>query len=165
MHKTVMGLMNAYRDAGNEQALTIVSKLQMSVVEQICTRVAILDNGTVVEEGKVSDVFSAPKSNAAKSLVYPDGCDFNPADYPDESIIRVVFNGAAATNKPLIAQMAIEEGIAADILSASTRSIGGKAYGNMLLGIPNGKDGLNKAMNYLKKISDIYVEEVTDHAE
>ena len=138
---------------------------QMSVVEQICTRVAILDRGTVVEEGKVSDVFAAPKSDAAKSLVYPDGCEFNAADYPDESIIRVVFNGASATNKPLIAQMAIDEGIAADILSASTRSLDGKAYGNMLLGIPGGKTGLEKAMNYLNNIPDIYVEEVTKHAE
>ncbi|HCT16101.1 MAG TPA: ABC transporter, partial [Ruminococcaceae bacterium] len=73
---------------------------------------------------------------AAKSLVYPDGIDFGSFDSENEHIIRVVFNGASATNKPLIAQMAIEKNIAADILSASTRSIGGKAYGNMLLGIP-----------------------------
>lgn len=44
----------------------------MSVVEQICTRVAILDGGEVAEEGAVSDVFSSPKSEAAKRLVYPE---------------------------------------------------------------------------------------------
>ncbi len=164
--QTTQSILSLIRDIHDKLGITvIVITHQMSVVEQICTRVAILDHGTVVEEGKVSDVFSAPKSDAAKSLVYPDGCDFDSAASPDESVIRVVFNGAAATNKPLIAQMAIEENISADILSASTRSIGGKAYGNMLLGIPGGKANLEKAMNYLKKTPDIYVEEVTKHAE
>ena len=164
--QTTQSILSLIRDIHDKLGITvIVITHQMSVVEQICTRVAILDRGTVVEEGKVSDVFAAPKSDAAKSLVYPDGCEFNAADYPDESIIRVVFNGASATNKPLIAQMAIDEGIAADILSASTRSLDGKAYGNMLLGIPGGKTGLEKAMNYLNNIPDIYVEEVTKHAE
>lgn len=164
--QTTQSILSLIRDIHDKLGITvIVITHQMSVVEQICTRVAILDRGTVVEEGKVSDVFAAPKSDAAKSLVYPDGCEFNAADYPDESIIRVVFNGASATNKPLIAQMAIDEGIAADILSASTRSLDGKAYGNMLLGIPGGKTGLEKTMNYLNNIPDIYVEEVTKHAE
>ena len=164
--QTTQSILSLIRDIHDKLGITvIVITHQMSVVEQICTRVSIRDRGTVVEEGKVSDVFAAPKSDAAKSLVYPDGCEFNAADYPDESIIRVVFNGASATNKPLIAQMAIDEGIAADILSASTRSLDGKAYGNMLLGIPGGKTGLEKAMNYLNNIPDIYVEEVTKHAE
>ena len=164
--QTTQSILSLIRDIHDKLGITvIVITHQMSVVEQICTRVAILDRGTVVEEGKVSDVFAAPKSDAVKSLVYPDGCEFNAADYPDESIIRVVFNGASATNKPLIAQMAIDEGIAADILSASTRSLDGKAYGNMLLGIPGGKTGLEKTMNYLNNIPDIYVEEVTKHAE
>lgn len=164
--QTTQSILSLIRDIHDKLGITvIVITHQMSVVEQICTRVAILDSGTVVEEGKVSDVFAAPKADAAKSLVYPDGCEFNAADYPDESIIRVVFNGASATNKPLIAQMAIDEGIAADILSASTRSLDGKAYGNMLLGIPGGKTGLEKTMNYLNNIPDIYVEEVTKHAE
>lgn len=164
--QTTQSILSLIRDIHDKLGITvIVITHQMSVVEQICTKVAILDQGKVVEEGKVSDVFAAPQSDAAKSLVYPDGVDFSAEDYPNESIVRVVFNGAAATNKPLIAQMAIEEGIAADILSASTRSIGGKAYGNMLLGIPGGNAELEKTMNYLKKIPDIYVEEVTKHAE
>ena len=96
--QTTQSILSLIRDIHDKLGITvIVITHQMSVVEQICTRVAILDRGTVVEEGKVSDVFAAPKSDAAKSLVYPDGCEFNAADYPDESIIRVVFNGASAT--------------------------------------------------------------------
>lgn len=164
--QTTQSILSLIRDIHDKLGITvIVITHQMSVVEQICTRVAILDHGRVVEEGAVSDVFSAPKSEAAKSLVYPDGIDFDSFDSENEHIIRVVFNGASATNKPLIAQMAIEKSIAADILSASTRSIGGKAYGNMLLGIPGDETELKKAMQYLQSIPDIYVEEVTDNAQ
>lgn len=164
--QTTQSILSLIRDIHDKLGITvIVITHQMSVVEQICTRVAILDHGRVVEEGAVSDVFSAPKSEAAKSLVYPDGIDFDSFDSENEHIIRVVFNGASATNKPLIAQMAIKKSIAADILSASTRSIGGKAYGNMLLGIPGDEAELKKAMQYLQSIPDIYVEEVTDNAQ
>lgn len=164
--QTTQSILSLIRDIHDKLGITvIVITHQMSVVEQICTKVAILDHGRVVEEGAVSDVFSAPKSEAAKSLVYPDGIDFDSFDSENEHIIRVVFNGASATNKPLIAQMAIEKSIAADILSASTRSIGGKAYGNMLLGIPGDEAELKKAMQYLQSIPDIYVEEVTDNAQ
>ena len=56
--------------------------------------------------------------------------------------------------------MAIDEGITASILSASTKGIGDKAYGNIILGIPGGKDELDRAMKYLKAMPDIFVEEV-----
>ncbi len=124
---------------------------------------AILDNGEVVEEGTVSTVFSSPKSAAAKRLVFPDGADEILTESAGERRIRVVFNGAIATRTPLIAKMAMEEQIAASILSASTRSIGDKAYGNMLLGIAGDEHMVRRAMEYLGSIQDVLVEEVTDH--
>ena len=135
----------------------------MSVVEQICTRVAILDSGAVAEEGEVSKVFAAPQSEAAKRLVYPDGYEQSAVVFDPGSILRVVFNGANAAKTPLIAQMAMDENIAASILSASTRSIGDVAYGNMLLGIPGGPAERARAVQYLKSIPDILVEEVSKH--
>ena len=163
--QTTQSILSLIRDIHDKLGITvIVITHQMSVVEQICTKVAILNNGTVVEEGAVSDVFSAPQSDAAKALVYPDG-NFDTIDCSHEHIVRVVFNGAGATGTPLIAKMAIEQNIAASILSASTRSIGDKAYGNMLLGIPGGDEELKKAVNYLKSIPDIYVEEVKKNAD
>ena len=163
--QTTQSILSLIRDIHDKLGITvIVITHQMSVVEQICTKVAILNNGTVVEEGAVSDIFSAPKSDAAKALVYPDG-NFDTIDCSHEHIVRVVFNGAGATGTPLIAKMAIEQNIAASILSASTRSIGDKAYGNMLLGIPGDENELKKAINYLQSIPDIYVEEVNKNAE
>ena len=65
----------------------------------------------------------------------------------------------------MIAQMAIDCGIAASILAASTKSIGDKAYGNMILGIPGGTEAMQRAIQYLGAIPDILVEEVGNHAE
>ncbi|MFR9228710.1 MAG: methionine ABC transporter ATP-binding protein [Acutalibacteraceae bacterium] len=153
------------KDIHDKLGLTvIIITHQMSVVEQICTRVAILNHGTVVEEGAVSEVFASPKSQEAKQLVYPEGYQQAIETEREEHLIRVVFNGANATQTPLIAKMAMEENIMASILFASTRSLGDKAYGNMLLGISGGKEQMEKAVAYLRRIPDIHVEEVTrDH--
>ena len=161
--QTTQSILSLIRDIHEKLGITvIIITHQMSVVEQICTRVAILDKGTVVEEGAVADVFAAPQSLAAKRLVYPDGFDSPAMTKDNGTVIRVVFNGAIATKTPLIAQMAIDEGIAASILSASTKSIGDKAYGNMLLGIPGGGEEAARAISYLGRIKDIIVEEVKD---
>ena len=158
---TTHSILNLIRDINKKLGITvIIITHQMSVVEETCNRVAILDNGTVVEQGEVSTVFAHPQSAAAKRLVFPDASDEIFAPASDEHRIRVVFNGAFATNTPLITKMAIDEGIAANILAASTRCIGDKVYGNMLLGIPGGDSELERASKYLQSMPDILVEEV-----
>ena len=159
--QSILGLI---RDIHDRLGITvIVITHQMSVVEQICTRVDILDGGEVAEEGKVSEVFAAPQSQAAKRLVYPEGYEQPVVRFDEGKMLRVVFNGAKATKTPLIAQMALDCGITASILGASTKGIGEKAYGNMLLGIPGGDAELQRAMDYLRSIPDIFVEEVDGH--
>ena len=158
---TTHSILNLIRDINKKLGITvIITTHQMSVVEETCNRVAILDNGTVVEQGEVSTVFAHPQSAAAKRLVFPDASDEIFAPASDEHRIRVVFNGAFATNTPLITKMAMDEGIAANILAASTRCIGDKVYGNMLLGIPGGDNELERASKYLQSMPDILVEEV-----
>ena len=158
---TTHSILNLIRDINKKLGITvIIITHQMSVVEETCNRVAILDNGTVVEQGEVSTVFAHPQSAAAKRLVFPDASDEIFAPASDEHRRRVVFNGAFATNTPLITKMAMDEGIAANILAASTRCIGDKVYGNMLLGIPGGDSELERASKYLQSMPDILVEEV-----
>ena len=162
--QSTQAILGLIRDIHDRLGITvIVITHQMSVVEQICTRVAILDGGEVAEEGKVSEVFAAPQSQAAKRLVYPEGYEQPVVKFDEGRMLRVVFNGAKATKTPLIAQMALDRGITASILGASTKGIGEKAYGNMLLGIPGGDTELQRAMDYLRSIPDIFVEEVDGH--
>ena len=158
---TTHSILNLIREINEKLGITvIIITHQMSVVEEICNKVAILDNGVVVEEGDVGRVFSHPKSEAAQRLVFPEAASAILQETKDEKRFRVVFNGALATKTPLITQMAIDIGIAANILGASTRCIGDKVYGNMLLGITGGDEDFLKAKKYLQKTSDILVEEV-----
>ena len=165
--QTTQSILSLIRELKEKLGLTVVVIThQMSVVEQICTRVAILDQGRVVEEGPVSEVFAAPKTRAAKALVYPEGFEQSPLYRPAGSgVLRVVFRGMEATKNPLLAQMAMDKGIPASILSASTRLIGEKTYGSMILGIPGGEQELQTALAYLGAIPDIDVEEVRENAQ
>lgn len=159
--KTTHDILSLIRSLHERLGLTVILIThQMSVVEEICSKVAILDAGRVVEEGAVEEVFSAPRSAAAKRLVFPDGYEETAQDDPEEHCIRVVFRGADTTATPLIAKMAMERKIPANILSASTKSVGGKVYGSMLLGIPREQGMLPQALAYLRSVPDVICEEV-----
>ena len=162
--KTTHSVLQLIREINQKLGITvIIITHQMSVVEEICNKVAILDHGVVVEKGPVSEVFTRPQSDAAKRLVFPDGITETLPIQDGESHIRLVFNGEGATNTPMIAQLAMEKKIAANILSANTKTIEGKSYGNMILGISGGPEKIREAMDYFAAVGDVIVEEVTDH--
>ena len=160
--KTTHSILELIKDINRKLGITvIVITHQMSVVEEICNRVAILDGGVVVEDGIVSDIFSSPRSDAARRLVFPEGFDKKSMDaYSEEPRIRLVFNGAVSANNPLIATMAAEKGIYANIMAASTKMIGDKAYGSMILGIAGGREKFDEALSYLSGLENITAEEV-----
>ena len=163
--KTTHAILELIREINRDLGITvIIITHQMSVIEEICERVAILDDGVVVEEGEVGAVFANPKSAAARRLVFPEGVAETVAagEDADERKLRVVFNGAKATKTPLITQMAIDIGIAANILAASTRCLGDKVYGNMLLGVEGRDETVAAAKEYLTKVGDVVVEEVSN---
>ena len=76
--------------------------------------------------------------------------------------VRVAFNGGTAY-QPLIASLAIDCGVKVNILGADTRNIDGKAFGTMLLGLPDNEAEAAKAMAYILAQKDITVEEVRDY--
>ena len=153
-------ILELIRDINAKLGITVVIIThQMSVVEEICSHVAILDGGVVAETGAVGTVFSSPKSAAARRLVFPNGADELVSDPSREPRLRVVFNGADPAARPLIASMAVENGILANIVAASTRGVDGKVYGSMLLGIPGGPEQVRDAIDYLQIVSNVIVEE------
>ena len=141
----------------------VVITHQMSVVEEICDHVAILDGGVVVEEGSVQEIFSNPKTPAAKRLVAPNGGsaarDLS-SFAPDDHVVRVTFNGSS-TAKPLVASLAAEKGILVSVLSADTRDLSGQCYGSMLLKLPRDTEQAKQAAAYMRSQNGVTVEEVT----
>jgi D-methionine transport system ATP-binding protein len=155
--KTTSQILDLIKEINREMGITvIVITHQMSVVEKICNRVSILDGGVEVETGNVTDIFANPQSDAAKRLVMPDLAEEGTVEQVEgRKVVAVSFNDAEATDSPLIASLAMEKGIAASILFASTKSVGGRAFGKMLLGIPDEGDKVRDALDYLNSVSGI----------
>lgn len=156
--KTTESILDLIKEINQKLGITvIIITHQMSVVEKVCNKVAILDNGSIAEEGSVNDVFTMPKSAAAKRLVFSSNPDDNVPSHLSQNSVRVIYNGAAVANTPIIAGMAIEKKLEANILYAQTKCIGDKVFGNMILSINGGDEQLEAAINYLENIPDIIV--------
>lgn len=124
----------------------VVITHEMKVIDKICDSVAVLDQSTVAEIGKVSDVFSAPKSDIAKKLVLPEARAVE--EISGGSRLRIVFNGENSF-KPVIANLILECGVPVNILHADTKNIEGKAYGQIILGLPDINKAAEKVSAYL----------------
>lgn len=161
---TTHAILTLIKDINKKLGITVVVIThQMSVVEEICDRVAILDGGVVVEQGEVREIFANPKTAAAKRLVAPNGGsaarDLS-SFAPDDHVVRVTFNGSSAA-KPLVASLAAEKGILVSVLSADTRDLSGQCYGSMLLKLPRDTEQAKQAVCYMRSQNGVTVEEVT----
>ena len=158
--KTTRQILELIGDINKKLGITVVIIThQMSVVNSVCNHVAILDDGEVVEDGLVSTVFSAPKSAAARHLVFPGGADVTVSDPTQERRIRLIFRSAKTTSIPLVARLATEENIAANVISASTQKLSEEIYGSMLLGVPAAQ--FDRAWEFLSGIENLQVEEAS----
>jgi D-methionine transport system ATP-binding protein len=156
--QTTRDVLRLLQDINKRLGITvIIITHDMSVIEEICGRVAILNHGQVAEIGAVEEIFSSPKSEAGKKLVYPDGLPLEML--PKGRVIRVAFNGGTAY-QPLIASLAIDCGVVVNILGADTRNVDGKAFGTMLVSLPEDTQQRRKVMDYLNGFNGVTAEEV-----
>ncbi len=158
---TTLSILSLLKELNQKLGVTIVVIThQMNVIEEICHRVAILDGGVIAEQGRVEEIFSNPQTDIGRQLVYPGGIRVE--QLPTSKAIRVAFNGGTAY-QPLIASLAIDCGVKVNILAADTRNIDGKAFGTMVLGLPDDPTEAGKALHYIQSQPDITVEEVEKH--
>ena len=116
---TTHQILQLIRELNRELGITVVIIThQMSVVKEICDKVAILDGGEVAEEGLVSAVFAAPKSAAGRRLVFPSGADALVSDPASERRVRLIFRDSQTTGIPLVARLAEPDEDGADALTA-----------------------------------------------
>ncbi|MDR0914613.1 MAG: ATP-binding cassette domain-containing protein [Oscillospiraceae bacterium] len=139
------------KDINQKLNLTIVIIThEMSVVEKICDRVAIISDGKLAEIGEVKEVFTSPKTEAARHLILPVEKELNLFDTTDRRCIRIVFDGRAASD-PLIANLVADTGVKVNILCADTKTVGGVGFGQMIVELPKDEDAANLVINYIKE--------------
>ena len=137
----------------------IVITHEMRVVEQICNKVAVLNHGEVVETGTVKEVFLAPKSAMARELILPKSAAVERVD--GKQLLRIVFDGSSSF-EPVISNLSLECHTAVNILGADTKNIDGKAYGQMLLQLPDDEASVYRIKAYLDSRKIRYEEGTLD---
>jgi D-methionine transport system ATP-binding protein len=161
--QTTDSILKLLQKINRERGITvIIITHQMSVIEQICHRVAILDHGEVAEIGDVESVFSNPKSQAGRKLVSPDMGGI-PLSTWEGRVARIAFNGNASAD-PIIASVAMDLGLKLSILGADTRNVDGKMFGTMLISLPDAPEQKRIALEYLNSFRGVVAEEVDNHA-
>lgn len=157
-------ILNLLKDINRRMGLTVVIIThEMSVVEKICDRVAIIDHGKLAEVGDVRKIFTKPESEAARHLVFRESQHDNPFDTGGRRCLRIVFDGRSS-NEPVIANLAAETGERVSILSANTRSVGGIGFGQMIIALPESEASVRRIMEYFDSIG-LTADEVTGKEE
>ena len=150
--QTTESILQLLKEINEKYGITIVIIThQMSVVTRICKKVAIIENGLLVEEGDVDKVFEDPRSDAAKELILEKKMEYNPVrDLRADRKIRIVFLDNSSY-EPVVANLILNFGKAVNILRADTKNVGGKARGEMILGLPDGGEIQEKMIEWLKE--------------
>ncbi len=157
---TTRSILALLKDINKKLGITIIIIThEMGVVEEICDYVAIIDNGRLAENGRVEEVFSNPKTDAAKKLVYHSNTAVK--EMTGERCIRIVFDGKSSF-EPVIANMVLECRAQVNILFADTKDIKGQAYGQMVLQLPEDEMQAGKIINYLRN-KNVNVEELVGY--
>ena len=160
--QTTASILELLQEINRKFNITIVIIThQMSVVRKICSHVAIMKSGEIVETGSVSrelirkdegdDISRAESSGNTKDLIQSG------------RKVRIVFSENSAF-QPVIANMILKFREPVNILRADTRNIGGVAKGEMILEFAGDSRQAEEMQNYLKTCG-IELEEVTDDVE
>ena len=154
---TTRSILELLRDINRTLGVTIVIIThEMKVIDSICDRVAVIDNSRIAEEGRVSDVFAAPRSQIARELILPQ--ERKALTTQGGRRLRVIFDGRDS-QEPVISQLVLECQAPVNILFADTKDYQGAIYGHMILELPRDQRQAEKVLSWLQSHTIIWKEE------
>lgn len=157
---TTRSILTLLKDINKRLGITIVVIThEMSVVEEICSHVAIIDKSHIAEQGSVEEIFTNPKTAIARRMIFPDG--ENLTGHVGKNCCRIVFDGSSSYD-PVIARMILECKALVNIMYADMKNIDGIARGQMVIQLPEDSTTASKVLNYLRS-NGLTVEEVPDY--
>lgn len=161
--QTTKSILTLLKEINQKFGITIVViSHEMAVIQEICRNVAIIDKGTVAEHGPVIDIFSNPKTKAARKLILQDENTEN-LFVNNKKCIRIVFSENSSF-EPVIGNMILECKAPVNILLADTKDLNGKATGQMILQLPQDEIVARRMITYLKE-RNLSVEELENYVE
>ncbi len=158
--QTTKSILQLLKEINQKYGITIVVIThEMAVVQEICSHVAIIDHGNLVEHGRVEDIFQSPKSKEGKKLIY-QGFE-RVVEMKGRRCVRIVFSENSSF-EPVIGNMVLAFKTPVNILYANTKDLDGVAKGEMILQLPEDKILGDKMITYLKS-AKLGVEELEDY--
>ena len=146
--QTTKAILELIKEINRDYGITVVVIThEMSVVQEICNRVAVLESGTLVESGTVEELFRSPKTEAARRLVFSGRTQIQKME--GKRLVRVTFRDKSSF-EPVIANLVLTYRTPVNILYADTKNIGGAAEGEMILQLPEIEEVADKMIQYLK---------------
>ena len=154
-------ILNLLRDLNRKLGLTIVLIThEMAVIKSICRRVAVMENGKVVEEGDVLSVFTHPQQPITQQFVrqvsqYAEEETFNTelANDLEGTVIRLTFTGHS-THKPIVGELTLRYGLPFNILHGKMTQTAHGVFGQLWVHVVASDEQLNNILADLQH-SDI----------
>jgi D-methionine transport system ATP-binding protein len=158
--ETTESILQLLKDLNAKLGLTILLIThEMEVVKKICDSAALIENGRIVESGKVIDLLNTPGSKISHAL-FPLG---ESRGTPGNTVIEIMYAGHLA-EEPIVAKLSREFGIDVNILGAAVEIVGDHRVGRMRLELPGPVAGNENAISRLKE-SGLFVEVLDANSE
>lgn len=166
--QTTRSILALIRDIQKKMNLTVVMIThQMEVVRDACDQVAVIENGAVVEQGLVSEIFANPKTETTKDFIKNishEGDDSSEAvskfiQWSEKGGSYILHFTKNSPGAPVLSQTAKKFNVDFNILAAGIETLSeGEMIGTMRVDIIGEKAEIEKAIKYLEE-NDVKVQE------
>ena len=170
--QTTASILELLQSLNKKLGITIVVIThEMAVVKQICDRVAVMENGNVVEEGDVFSIFANPKHQITKDFIKTtsnlqkiEGLIASGSDVvklsPGEVILRLSYK-KANTSEALISEVSRKFNINLNIIYADVEIVKGAPIGGTVAIVSGEKSDIDAAIKHLHD-KEVGVEVIKD---
>ncbi len=153
--KTTRDILALLKKLNRDLNLTIVLIThEMDVVKQLCNKIAVVDNGKVVETGDLLEIFANPKNPTTKEFLQHTTHELPTTHFkraaPDGICLRLSFKGKEA-GEPVISQIIKKYDVDVNILYGWAESLQGVLIGNLVIDITGPKSKQEASLEYLKQ--------------
>jgi len=166
---TTESVLELLRRVREEYGVTILMIThEMNVIKDICDRVAVMENGEIVEQGSVMDVFTEPKTKITESFVKTVLNTTIPpsimklmnrnSDTNNKNMYRVIFKGDSSVN-PLLSETAKHFSVNINVVHGMITELQGIPFGNLIVYFHGEQKEIERAIEYMKN-NDAVIKEV-----
>lgn len=152
--KTTQSILELLKKINSELGVTIIMIThQMEVIKQICNKVAVMDDGSVIEQGTLTDIFANSKHPITSQFVRSvshDLPDFLIAQNSGHVLVRISYQ-SERVGKPLLSKAIRKFNIDANILLGGIDNLGNSIVGNLIVEFSGDGNQIESAIRYLEE--------------